>query len=151
ITIEITKYSGLLFTFLATFFVSSLVIDSLVGHFVLFIKIRKWYFRLLIILIFLFIIIFSFADFLKYFMLQEILTIGLVFLFGVALIINRNKPDNTYETISPKHSINIFLSRKIGSIFGPVLVVSSLICAFLFCLGYYNGQKQTSFASRPDG
>lgn len=79
------------------------------------------------------------------------LTLGLVFLFGVALIINTNKPDDTYYTISPKNSINIFLSRKIGSIFGPILLVSSLICAFLFCLGYYNGRKQTSFASRPDG
>lgn len=41
ITIEINKYSGLLLTFLATFFVSSLIIDSLVGHFVLFTKINK--------------------------------------------------------------------------------------------------------------
>lgn len=84
-------------------------------------------------------------------MLQEMLTLGLVFLFGVALIFNTNRPDDTYDTLSPKHSINIFLSRKIGSLFGPLLLVSSLICAFLFCLGYYYGQKQTTFAFRPDG
>jgi len=150
ISIEMNKYSGLLFTFLATLFFISMVIDSLIGHFVFFAKIKKSYARLIIILIFIGIIIFCFADLLKYLMLGEIATLGFVCLFGVAMILNSNKSDETYDILSPKYSINIILSRKIGSLLGPILIVSSLICASLFCLGYYSGQKQTSFAARPD-
>jgi hypothetical protein len=150
ISIEINKYSGLLFTFLATLFISALIIDSLIGHFVLFIKIQKWYLRLPIVLGFSFLLIFLFGDSLKFLKLQELIVLGVVFVFGVALFLNKNTSDNNYDIISPRHSINIQLSRKMGTTLGPVLMVSSLICAFLFCLGYYSGQSQTSFVSRPD-
>lgn len=78
------------------------------------------------------------------------LTLGLVFLFGATLILNTNKSDDSYDTISPKYSLNIFLSRKIGSTFGPTLILSSTICAFLFCIGFYSGQTKTTFAVRSD-
>lgn len=151
ISIEINKYSIHLFLFLALFFILAMILDSLVGHFVLFVKVKNRYLRLTIILIFFALLIWLFSDVLFFLTLQEIIPLGTVFIFGVVLFLNKDKSDNNYDILSPKHSINIFLSRKFGAICGPILMLSSLICAFLFCLGYYNGQTQSSFASRPDG
>ena len=67
------------------------------------------------------------------------------------LIINTNETNKTHDIISSKRSINFFQFRKIGSIFGHILLASSMICEFLLCLGYYNEQKQTPFTYQPNG
>ena len=38
-----------------------------------------------------------------------------------------------------------------GDILGPALIISSIICAILFCLGYMTAKNQTSFSVKPDG
>lgn len=150
ITIELTKYSFLLFAFLATLFFSAMIFDPIFSHFTAIIKIKNRFLRAFVTLIFLCILLFIFWDYLKFLRLQETLYLVVTILFGIVLLLNAKRDDSDYEMLDPKFSINIILSRKFGRILGPLSIIAAVICSLLFCLGYLNGQNQKVFFVKPD-
>lgn len=150
ISFELNKYSYLLFVFLATLYFIALLIDSFVAHFISFLRLRKKFLRILLLTLLLAFTVFALYGYFKFLTYQEIIVLIFVFLIGLTLILNKSKPDNADEVHYSKYSINKTIFRKVGAILGPILIVSSLICAAAFCFGYVSAEKQGLFTSRPD-
>lgn len=150
ISIELTKYSFLLFAFLATLFLSAMVFDPIFSHFNAILRIKNRVLRALVSILFLSVLLFVFWDYLKFLRLQETLYLVVTILFGLVLILNAKRKDSDYGILDPKYSINIILSQQVGRILGPMSIMAAVICSLLFCLGYLTAQNQKIFFTKPD-
>ena len=91
ISFELNKYSFLLFTFIAAFFFSTMIVDGVVGHIISFSAIKNKFVRIILILLIIAATIFALKSYLIFLKLQEVLILLVVILFGAILISNTNK------------------------------------------------------------
>lgn len=147
ISITLQNYGGVMFGVIAFFAFLTFIVDAAIGIISAVVEtFAKWMtFKIVKGLVGL-VFVFCFLLYLWWVLNHSEMTgIGITFLFGFALTTNTERPNNDYSSLNPKLSITVQLSRTIGRIAGPSIMISCIICGITFWYGYYSAEMTTSF------
>jgi hypothetical protein len=145
ISIEISKQALPLFIVIGFFFVISLTFDGYFSHLKLFSATKNRLVKILIVAIFAGLPIYFFGKDILVLATNEAVILIICFVFGLSLILNQKRKNDSYEILDPKISIVINISRKFGSSIGLILILLSISCLISFISGYRDARGGNHF------